>query len=112
MNRHEYRWTVTGRMYWSLRNTLGQFVTRQGFNRSRLAEQHTMWRAYLDARRDRAESDTRGHILTAQAWSRGISAARLFAPGASLSGASDELVDWFRTNGPTLSRAAFIAQCA
>jgi len=112
VNRHEYAWTTAGRMYWNLRNRLGQFVNRAGYNASRIAAQHDAWRAYLDARRDDAERATNGNVLAVSARARGVSAERLFSPGASLTSASDELRDWFHAHGPTLRRAEFIAQCA
>jgi hypothetical protein len=96
-------------VYWCLRNSLGQFCTAAGWNRSRLLEQHAAWRAYLEARRDRAEAECRGHLLTRSAWARGVSVARLFLPGASLASASEELRDWFAENGSTLTRRQFIA---
>lgn len=109
---HEYAWSVSGRMYWNLRNRLGEFVTREGWNRSRIAQQHAAWRAYLEARREHAESDTRGHLLTPSAWRRGVTVARLFLPGASLAGASEELREWYQEHGPTLTRREFIRQSA
>jgi hypothetical protein len=101
----EYEVTEAGRIYWALRNRLGQFVTRHGLNRSRKAEQLAAWRAYLDARRDAADAATRGHLTTD--WTRSTDA--LFRPGASLRGASPELLDWFEENGPTLHFRAFAA---
>lgn len=108
----EYAFTTGGRIYWNLRNRLGQFVTRHGFNRSTLATQHAAWRAYLDARRVKAEQDTRGHLLTRRAFLRGVKADRLLRPGASLASASSELIEWLSLNGPSLSRAQFVAQSA
>lgn len=105
----EYEWTVDGRVYWNLRNRLGQFVTRQGFNRSQRVEQLEAWRAYLDARRDAAEAACRGHLLAAQARTRYAAIERFFTPGASLRHASDELRDWFEANGPTLRFRDFAA---
>lgn len=105
-NRSEYAWSESGRMYWNLRNRLGQFVNRAGFNRSQREQQHAAWRAYLDARRDAAERDTRGHMVID--WRASV--ARLFMPGASLRNASEELRDWFTAHGPTLSFRDFCAQ--
>lgn len=104
-----YAITKSGRRYWSRRNTLGQFISRRGFNRSQLPAQHEAWHAYLEARRAAADEATKGHLLTSAGWARGVSVARMFLPGASLKSASEELCDWFLSNGPTLSRRDFIA---
>jgi hypothetical protein len=104
-----YAIAPNGRRYWSRRNALGQFVTRRGFNRSQLFAQHEAWRAYLEARRDSADAATRGHLLSAAARTRWSSIERMFTPGASLRHASAELRDWFRVNGPTMTRREFIA---
>lgn len=106
---HEYAWSVAGRMYWNVRNSLGQFCKRDGTNRSARAYQLRCWREYLAARRERAEANTRGHLVKPAFWGR-VDVSRMFSPGASLRAASDELIEWFGSNGPTLSFAQFCAQ--
>lgn len=111
-NRSEWAWSESGRMYWNLRNRLGQFVTLAGFNRSRREEQHARWREYLESRRNAAESATNGHMVkrAARTLGRTVNVDRFFTPGASLRNASDELREWFEINKSTLSFAQFCAQ--
>lgn len=107
----EYEVSENGHIYWSARGAGGRFITRAmwlaGRTIDRLAEVRDAYRAYLEARRDRADAATRGHLL--RDWTRG-SVARLFTPGASLRHASDELAEWFAVNGETLTFRAFAGQ--
>lgn len=107
----EFEVSESGHIYWNLRNRLGQFVNRHGFNKSRRAEQLEAWRAYLDARREQADEATRGHLLAATSRTRYSAVERFFRPGASLRHASQELVEWFEQAGPTLSFREFAAAC-
>lgn len=100
---HHHAMTEAGKVYWNVRNALGQFCRLDGTNRSVRARALAEWRAYLDARCDQAEHDTRGHY-----GSRALRA--LLSPNASLSKASQELRDWIAQHGPTLPFAAYLKQ--
>lgn len=95
--------TEAGKVYWNVRNALGQFCRLDGTNRSVRGRALAEWRAYLDARCDQAERDTRGHYGT-----RALRA--LLSPRGSLLGASQELRDWITQHGPTLSFPAYLKQ--
>jgi hypothetical protein len=115
MTAREYEVSESGHIYWNVRDRAGRFASRAilearrraAIARQLLAERRAAYRAYLDARHDAAEAATRGHLL--RDWTRG-SIARLFAPGASMRNASEELADWFAVNGQTLSYREFAAQ--
>jgi hypothetical protein len=124
----EYEVSESGHIYWAVRDRLGRFASRavlearirlaQGAarrerilaaGRAKRAEALAAYRTYLDARREQADEATRGHLL--RDWSKG-SVTALFRPAASLRHASDELAEWFESNGSTLSFREFYAQAA
>lgn len=83
---------------------------RQVRDRSRVA---TDYRAYLEARMDDAERDTRGNLVTPAGRARGIDGRHWFrGRKVSTQYATEELRDWLRDNGATLSASEFHAQSA
>ena len=106
---HHHAVTEAGKVYWSVRNALGEFCRIDGTNRSTRAWTLSEWHAYLTARYACAERVTRGHMVNALGLARGVKASTLLRPNAPLHYASDELRDWFQEHRPTLSWSSFTA---
>lgn len=107
---HHHAVTPTGKIYWSVRNALGEFCRLDGTNGSTRAWTLAAWREYLSARYASAEHATRGHMTNAIGRRLGVRESNLLRPSASLRCASRELVDWLTEHGPTLSWRAFARQ--
>lgn len=107
---HHHAVTEGGKVYWNVRNARGEFCTITGANRSTRDWTLQAWRAYLSARYDAAERATRGHLVSRSGKRVGKQASRLLLPGANLHHASQELLDWFNVNKPTLTWREFARQ--
>lgn len=83
---------------------------RKVSERSRVAGDY---KAYLEARRNDADAETRGVLVNAAGRRRGISEGQFFTGSRRSSRyMSEELAEWFRQNGANLSAAEFRAQGA
>lgn len=91
-----------------------QSGSRQARRRSDRERSSADFKAYLEARYDDAEQDTRGNLVSAAGKKRGITARQFFngRRRASLRYASDELRDWFEANGRNLTASDYREQAA
>ena len=69
------------------------------------------YKTYVESRRNDADATTNGNIVTAEGRRKGIKPSQWFT-GRQPSDryATDEMKDWLRANGPTLSATDFRAQ--
>lgn len=77
----------------SLRDTRGRFTAHRV-----LAVIREEWRLYIDSMLDRAEEETRGHLLSRAGFLRGVSVVRILAGESRGAFASQELRDWLRAH--------------
>lgn len=84
-----------------LRDSYGRFRRHGSPRTAREQRVRDDWRAYLAARQEAAEASTRGHLLTAAGWARGVRPSAWFSgrPPRTDRDASPELREWLRVNG-------------
>ena len=71
------------------------------------------FKAYTEARHNAAESATRGNLVNAAGRRQGITGKQWFTgKNVSTKYASDELKDWLKSNGKTMSPSEYRSQAA
>lgn len=112
-NTSEYGVSVSGVIFWNVRDRLGRFVsrkvwaarTRLAAGRAKRAEIVAAYRCYLDARREAMESASRGHML--RDWLEGSVDRAL--KSKTQKNLTEEIIDWLDANGPTATYTEFSA---
>jgi phytoene dehydrogenase-like protein len=88
---HRHAVTEGGKIYWNVRNRLGQFCRADGSNRAATNDTLDAWVAYLHARYQKALQATRGQGLR-EAYIR---------PGARIPQQRREVLDFLKSTGKT-----------
>lgn len=83
-----------------------------GRRRRERQRQASEYGAYLESRLSDAEAETRGNLVTEEGERRGITGRSFFTSGKlpPMRYASDELRDWFASNGPILTASEYREQ--